>query len=149
MDCLFCQIAQGQADTIGGMIYADDLVCACHYSHSGTPEYLGYVVALPRRHAKTYAELTDDEGRAMGLLTTRLARALDACCGAERAYVEFYGEVTPHLHTFLTARYPGLPEEYWRWNIGKWPDAPRGGSDEIAALSARLRSHVAVQNEKG
>jgi len=57
------------------MIYEDDLVCACHYAQSGTPEYLGYVVAQPKRHAKTFAELTDDEARAMGLLRSRGWRA--------------------------------------------------------------------------
>lgn len=85
----------------------------------------------------------------MGLLIARLARALDDCCGAERACVEFYGEVTPHLHVYLTARYPGLPSEYWRANIGKWPEAPKGGPDEIAALGARLRAHVSQQIEAG
>jgi diadenosine tetraphosphate (Ap4A) HIT family hydrolase len=143
MECLFCQIPQGQVPAPGGMIYEDDLVCASHYSHSGTPEYLGYVVAQPKRHAKTFADLTDDEARAMGLLIARVARALDVCAGAERSYVEFYGEVTPHLHVFLTARYPNTPPEYWRASIGQWPGAPRGGLDEIAALSARLRGYIA------
>ncbi len=45
MDCLFCQIPAGQVPVPGWMIYEDDLVCACHYSQSGTPEYLGYTVA--------------------------------------------------------------------------------------------------------
>jgi hypothetical protein len=53
--------------------------------------------------------------------------------------------VTPHLHVFLTARYPNTPEEYWRWNIGSWPDAPRGGVKEITALAGRLRAHVASE----
>jgi histidine triad (HIT) family protein len=147
MDCLFCQIPAGQVPVPGGMIYEDDLVCACHYAQSGTPEYLGYVVAQPKRHARTFADLSDCEARAMGLLIARLARALDECCGAERAYMEFYGEVTPHLHVFLTARYPNVPSEYWRANIGKWPDAPMGGPEEIAALGAQLRAHVSQQIE--
>ncbi len=84
-----------------------------------------------------------------GLLIAWLARALDGCCGAERAYVEFYGEVTPHLHVYLTARYPGVPSEYWRANLGKWPDAPMGGAEEIAALGSRLRAHVSQQIEAG
>ena len=145
MECLFCQIPVGEIPVPGGMIYEDELVCACHYSHSGTPEYLGNILVQPKRHAKTFAELTDDEARAMGLLIARVARALGGCCGAERAYVEFYGEVSPHLHVFLTARYPGVPSGYWRWKIGDWPDAPRGGVAEIAALSERLRAYVASE----
>jgi histidine triad (HIT) family protein len=142
MGCLFCQIPAGEVSVPGGMIYEDDLVCACHYSHSGIPEYLGNILVQPKRHAKTFAELNDEEARAIGLLIARMARALGAE-GAERAYVEFYGEVTPHLHVFLTARYPNIPQDYWRWKIGSWPDAPRGDEAQIAALASRLREHMA------
>ena len=146
MDCLFCQIPSGEVAVPGGMIYEDELVCACHYAQGELPEYLGNILVQPKRHAKTFAELSDDEARAMGLLIARVARALGDCCGAERAYVEFYGEVTPHLHVFLTARYPNTPPDYWRWKIGDWPEAPRGDEQQIAALAGRLRAHVAGES---
>jgi hypothetical protein len=73
----------------------------------------------------------------------RLSLALKACTGAEKVYVECYGEVTPHLHLFLTARYPNTPDEYLRWNVEQWPGAPRGGVEEIAALCQRLRAALA------
>jgi diadenosine tetraphosphate (Ap4A) HIT family hydrolase len=124
-------------------IYADDLICAYHWYSGEGPEYLGTLVVQPRRHAKTFAALTDAEAQAIGLLTARLSRALETGANAERAYVYFFGEVVPHLHLFVVARYPGTPEAYWRMNLNDWPDAPKGGAAEIASLSQRLRAALA------
>jgi histidine triad (HIT) family protein len=143
VECLFCQIQQGLVPSAGGAIYEDELVYATHYSQGGLPEYLGHLVVQTRRHAPTFADLTDCEARAVGLLITRLSRALKECVGAERCYVVFFGEVVPHLHVLLTARYPDTPQEYWRSNIGAWPDAPMGGVEEITALCDRLRAYLA------
>ena len=96
-----------------------------------------------KRHTPGFANLTPAEAQAIGLLITRLSSALKACTGAEKVYAVFYGEVTPHLHVHLTARYPGTLVEYLRWNIEDWPAAPGGNVDEIAALCQRLRSIVA------
>ncbi len=142
MECLFCQIQQGLVPVTGGPVYEDELVYASHYSHDGEPVYLGYLIAQTRRHVPTFAELTDAEAQAIGLLVTRLGRALKSSTGAERTYVVFFGEVVPHLHVLLTARYPGTPPEYWRSQVYAWPDAPRGGPTEIAALCERLRASL-------
>ncbi len=143
MECKFCQISSGTAPTAGGTIYEDELVYASHYSHDEMPVYLGYLVVQTKRHAPTFADLTDCEAKAVGLLITRLSQALKACVGAERSYVVFFGEVVPHLHVLVTARYPNTPPEYWRTNIYEWPDAPKGGPEEITALCNRLRAYLA------
>lgn len=143
MECLFCQIQQGLVPVVGGAVYEDELVYAAHYSYGGLPEYLGHLVVQTRRHAPTFADLSDCEARSVGLLITRLARALKECVGAERSYVVFFGEAVPHLHVLITARYPNTPPEYWRSHIGAWPDAPKGGAEEIAALCDRLREFLA------
>lgn len=139
MECQFCQIQQGLVPAVGGLLYEDELVSAHHYSHNEEPMYLGYLVVQTRRHVPTFAELTDAEAQSIGLLITRLSRALKESVGAERTYVVFFGEVVPHLHVLLTARYPGTPPEYWRSLVYNWPDAPKGGPEEIAALCERLR----------
>ena len=90
------------------------------------------------------AELTEAEGQAFGLAVTRLSKALKACTGAEKVYAEAYYEVVPHLHMLLTARYPGTPQEFWRWKIGDWPEAPRGGAKEVIDLCDRLRAHLSI-----
>jgi histidine triad (HIT) family protein len=142
-DCLFCKIQQGSELPVGGLIYEDELVYAQHANFDDGPAYLGRLVVETRRHVPDFAELSADEAKAVGLLISRLSRALKRSTGAEKVYVEFYAEVTPHLHVFLTARYPGAPAEYWRGHAGEWPGAPRGGAPEITALSQRLRSALA------
>ena len=138
--CIFCDIQQGRTPLTGGPIYEDDLVFAQHAHFDDGPNYLGSLVIETRRHTPDFADLTPTEAQATGLLIARLSHALKVCTGAEKVYVEFYGEVTPHLHVFLTARYPGTPAEYLRWNVENWPDAPRGGVEEITALCQRLRA---------
>lgn len=143
MECLFCQIQYNLVPVIGGPIYEDELVLATHYSYDQLPVYLGYLVVQTKRHAPTFADLTDCEAKAVGLLITRLARALKECTDVERCYVVFFGEATPHLHIFITARYPGTPPEYWRSNVHRWPGAPKGGAAEIVALCDQLRACLA------
>jgi histidine triad (HIT) family protein len=139
-ECLFCNIQQGLIPTVGGSIYEDDLVYAHHYYNGEEPTYLGHLLLETKRHTPDFADLTTPEAQTIGLLITRLSHALKACTGAEKVYEVFYGEVIPHLHIHLTARYPGTPPEYLRGNIEDWPMAPGGNVDEIAALCQRLRS---------
>lgn len=138
--CLFCNIQQGLIPAVGGPIYQDELVYAHHFHSGEGPTYLGHLMLETKRHTPGFADLIPAEAQAIGLLITRLSSALKAGTGAEKVYVVFYGEVTPHLHVHLTARYPDTPVEYLRWNIEDWPGAPRGNVDEIAALCQRLRS---------
>lgn len=142
-DCMFCQEQRGDTVPIGGAIGQDDLVYATHATEGEPPWYLGHLMVKSRRHAATLADLTDAEAQAFGLFLTRLGRALVAAVGAEKLYVVMYGEVVPHVHAYLTARYPGTPEAYWRWQVTSWPDAPHGGPQEVVALCDRLRAELA------
>ena len=137
--CLFCDVQQGASPVVGGPVYEDDLVYAYHWDDEGSG-YLGHLVLMTRRHASDFANLTPAEAQTIGLLISRLSSALKTCTGAEKVYEFFYGEVTPHLHVLLMARYPGTPEEYWRWNIEDWPGAPRGDAEAVEALCQRLRA---------
>ena len=141
--CLFCAIQQGVTPPVGGPIYEDDLVYAHHACFDDGPAYLGNLVLETKRHTPDFTDLTPAEAQTIGLLIARLSSALKVCTGAEKVYLEFYAEVTPHLHLFLTARYSNTPAEYLRWNVKDWPDAPRGDAQEIAVLCERLRAALA------
>jgi histidine triad (HIT) family protein len=143
-ECVFCNIQRGLAPAIGDPIHEDDLVYAHHYYGNEDRTYLGHLMLETKRHTPGCADLTSAEAQAMGLLIARLSSALKACTDAEKVYAVFYGEVTPHLHVHLTARYRGTPAEYLRWNVEDWPGAPRGTEDEIAALCAKLRAELAT-----
>lgn len=141
-ECLFCRIQKGLIPLAGGPIYEDELIYAHHFHTDEWPAYLGHLLVETKRHTSDFADLTANESQAIGLLLTRLSNALKACAGAEKVYVTFYGEVTPHLHVHLTARYSDTPAEYLRWNVEDWPDAPKGNWGEVAALSERLRAFL-------
>ena len=140
--CPFCTASEDLPFSVGGIVYEDDLVCAHHTYQEGEPTYLGQLMLRTKRHVPGLAELTETEGQALGLAVARLSAALKTCTGAEKIYAEAYYEVVPHLHLFLTARYPGTPQAFWRWKIGEWPQAPKGGAKEISTLCDRLRAYL-------
>ena len=137
--CFFCDRQAGRRAVVGGAVYQDELVCATHMSAASEHSYLGYLAVQTRRHVHHWADLTDAEAMAVGLLCTRLSRGLKACLGVEHTYAVYYAEVVPHFHVLLTARYPDTPEAFWRGNVTDWPAAPRGGPLAVAALCDQLR----------
>lgn len=144
MDCLVCRKQRGDTTPPGGAIYCDEFVYA---SHAFIPEgkehaYLGWLLIEPRRHIPTLAELTDEEGRAIGQLAARLSRALKAVIDAEHIYAFVIGHAVDHLHIHLLPRYPGTPRQYWGQNIDEWPDAPKGDAGQIRALCERIKAFV-------
>jgi histidine triad (HIT) family protein len=59
------------------------------------------------------------------------------------------GHHAAHLHVHVFHRYPGTPEEFWFTRVDDWPEAPKGGPDEIAAVSERLRATLGGHSEGG
>lgn len=140
-ECPIC--AKHNGSVVGDPIYQDDLVYARHaFDEDEEKTYLGYVRIETQRHVPSFAELTAAEAQAVGLLVTRLSRALKDGAGADHVYAYFYGDRIPHLHVLLFARYPGTPKEYWRDRMDEWEGSPKGGANEVAAFSDRLRSSL-------
>ena len=142
-DCFVCRKHRGEVEMPGGVLYEDDLVYASHGaldSHSGYP---GVLFVEPKRHVPGFPGLTPAEAERIGLLMSRLSRALEAASGAERTYVAVLGHHVPHLHVWLLPRYPGTPEDVWGMGVLRWADAPKASADEIAALCQRVRDHLA------
>ena len=142
-NCPICVKQQGSVT--GGPIYGDELIFAHHVCGDREDNFLGYVRLETRRHVPSFAELTPVEAQTVGMLTSRLSRALKQCTGADHVYVFFYGDHVPHLHLHIFARYPGTPEEFWRERVDEWSGSPKGGPAEVAALCERLRSALAAQ----
>jgi histidine triad (HIT) family protein len=145
--CYICRKHRGLESVPGGAIYEDDLIFAGHAQIPGDAEavYLGHLILEPKRHVAGLAGLTDEEAQAIGRMSTRLSRALMDKAGAEHVYAFVLGDKVPHLHVHLVPRYPGAPPEYRGVHVDEWPDAPRGGGREVAALCARLRA--TLQND--
>jgi diadenosine tetraphosphate (Ap4A) HIT family hydrolase len=139
--CFVCDKHLGRIDLPGGVIYDDELVYA---SHGIIPEnkhttYLGTLFVEPRRHVPGIAELNEAEAKQIGLVSSRLARALKQSEQADHVYAFVLGHHVPHLHVWLVPRYPGTPSEYWGMRVAEWPGAPMGDAAEIESLCDRIR----------
>ena len=142
--CFVCEKHLGRIDVPGGVVHEDELVYA---SHGVIPDgkrtaYLGTLFVEPRRHVPGIAELTDEEAKRVGVVSSHLARALKHSEKAEHVYVFVLGHHVPHLHVWLVPRYPGTPPEYWATCVAEWPEAPRGDREQIAAVCGRVRSQL-------
>lgn len=140
-DCLVCRKHRGGLSPPGGAIYEDGLIYVSHAGLFGDEQehLLGHVFVEPRRHVAELADLTDEEARAIGLYTSRVARALMETLDMEHVYSFVFGDGVPHVHVHVIGRYPGTPREYWGVRVDEWPGARRGGEDEIAQGAAQIR----------
>ena len=143
MDCFICRKHRGEFAVAGGPIADDDLVVAGHVweTPSGIPEdvYIGHVFVETKRHAPSFADLSTDEAAAVGILASRLSRALKEALGADFVFAAVIGTGVPHFHLHLLARYPGAPADLPWHRADEWEGAPRGGESEVAAASERIR----------
>jgi diadenosine tetraphosphate (Ap4A) HIT family hydrolase len=135
----------------GGIVFEDGLVYASHsmFPPGQAKAYLGYLIVEPKRHVEGLQNLTKRESESLGVLITRLSRALTVSEKAEHVYLFLLGHHTPHLHYHLLPRYANTPREWWGVRLDDWPEAPRGGTAEIAALCARLRRYLAENEISG
>jgi histidine triad (HIT) family protein len=144
LDCFICRKHRGQTTTPGTPIFQDELLFAGHVDFPPGEDrvYLGYLMVEPRRHAPGLADLTVAEAQALGLLVTRLSRALKACEAAEHVYAFVLGDAVPHLHVHLVPRYPGASRAHWGVHVDEWPDAPRGNAAAVTSVCLRLRRYL-------
>jgi len=139
--CLVCRKQRGELPVPGGAIYEDHLVFISHAPLFGdeTEHYIGHIFLETKRHVPELADLSDEEAREVGLWSDRTARALIAALGMEHVYAFFISDGVPHVHLHLTGRYPGAPREYWGPRVDEWPDAPKGGVEQLAAAPQLVR----------
>jgi diadenosine tetraphosphate (Ap4A) HIT family hydrolase len=146
--CFICQKHRGEISLPGGAIYQDQSLYVGHAQiREGQAQvYLGYLMVEPKRHAPGLADLNDEEAKAMGLMVSRLSRALKASEGAQHIYAFVLGDLVPHVHIHVVPRYPNAPREFWGVHVDEWPDAPHGGPQEIAELCARIRAFLEAEH---
>jgi histidine triad (HIT) family protein len=146
-DCFICAEHRVLDTLAGGAIAQDEHAVLTHLQlvlPSGTAEsvYLGYLMVEARRHAPGLGDLRPEEAASVGALAAAAARALRDSEGAEHVYAAVIGHGVDHFHMHVIPRYPGTPREYWWTRVDEWPEAPRGGEAEIAALASRLRERL-------
>lgn len=67
----------------------------------------GYCCLVLRSHAVELHALSADEGAALMRDIQRAARALQDITGAVKINYEIHGNILPHIHVHLIARFPG------------------------------------------
>ncbi len=140
-ECFVCRKHRGEEAVPAGPVYEDEILFISHAAPAGEKQeqYLGYLFVEPKRHVAELADLNDAEAQAIGLFVSRLARALMRTEGVEHVYAFVIGDGAPHVHVHVIGRYPEAPRQYWGPRVDEWPEAPRGGEGEIAAVVARIR----------
>jgi diadenosine tetraphosphate (Ap4A) HIT family hydrolase len=141
--CLFCQRLNLPAERQAPLIYEDSLVHVTHELDGEGCTYLGTVLIQTKRHTEAgLSSLTDEEGERIGELVAQISRALRELVGASWCYTYCFTEVYRHVHQFVVARYPQMPQEHVRLGATEWPEAPRGSSRDVRQLARALRDRV-------
>lgn len=142
-NCFVCRKQRGEEELPGGVIYRDDLVFISHATLWGDEQdhYLGHLFVETIRHTPGLPDLTPEEAQAIGLHVSQAAQALKTTLNMEHVYAFVIGDHMPHLHVHVIGRYLGAPAEYRGPRVDDWPEAPRGGPQEIAALAEQLRNY--------
>lgn len=135
---------KGNITVPGGAIYEDELVYVGHVHWDSEETYLGYVMIDIKRHVPGLAELTDEEAKRFGLISSRVSKALKESEGAEHIYTFVSGNGVPHMHMHIIPRYANTPKEFWSpTEVAKWMGAPYGDTEK----SKTMRKNTKVYGE--
>lgn len=103
-------------------------------------DFRGYCMLVLRRHRVELFDLPAGERREFIEDASRLARAIQECCGPAKLNYAMLGNEVPHLHLHIIPRYP---DDGW-WGRSPWarPDAQRRllAPDGFERLASQLRN---------
>jgi len=126
---------------LAGWVYEDDLWKAGIYPTNEVP---GWIALVLRRHAEATSELREDEARSLGPALARLSGAIEQATGAERVYLQVYGETFRHWHVLLSARGAEIPLEHrhaaFHPHMAEYVDVPAA-----AAAGRRIADALAAR----
>jgi len=143
--CLICNKHKESAD----IVFRDDIVSISHLIQhpDKSDNYLGYYMVESNRHFRGMYDATDKEMESIGRILKHLSQSLMRVLDAEHVYAFIIGEGLEHFHIHVVARYRNAPREYWGPSVDDWPDAPRGGIQEIRDMNKRMRKELLSQLE--
>ena len=93
------------------------------------------VLMLHPRDHYDLADISDELAAEMGVLSTHIARHVQALPGVTRAHVHRFGDGAAHLHIWFFARPEGQAQLFGSWLI-VWDDLLPEYPDDIAAADA-------------
>lgn len=137
-ECAFCRLrASTGYRTVDDSMYRVD-----HQVPEGGPALLGALLFYTRRQVPNLGELSGPKARRLGSLVARVGRALLRVTDSAWTYCFGFTEGFRHVHLVILPRFRGPPARYVRLAVPEWPDAPRGGRDEVARLCRGPRAEL-------
>lgn len=106
------------------------------------------MLVVTRRHVAGLADLSEEEGAAVGRGASLLAKALVRGGGATWVHAGVVGTHVPHFHLHLLPRYVEAPSEVAWHAVDEWDGARRGGAPEIASLAELLRGSLPIRERR-
>jgi diadenosine tetraphosphate (Ap4A) HIT family hydrolase len=136
--CTSCAIEAGEIDPPGGILFATDRWTINHRVPDGDNRWPGWLVAQPRRHVRSFSELSDLERRELGEVLAWADTTTREKLGAARLIALSLGSSPrSHLHLHLLPRFgdrfPGLDLD----------QPPMPDSDPVTVAN-RIRDDAAV-----
>lgn len=106
-ECIFCKIVKG--DVPNYTVYEDENILAFLDIF---PHAKGHTVVIPKRHAETYFDLSDDEMNKLSAGVKKAMEKIQAVLKPDGFNVGWNqspagGQVVPHLHIHIMPRYEG------------------------------------------
>ncbi len=136
MDCIFCKIAAGEIPSV--RVYEDDRVLAFMDIN---PLSEGHLLIIPKAHAATIYEITEDDFLAVMSATHKLAAAVKKALNPDGInLLQLNGraanQVVPHLHMHIVPRWSGDG-----LTISQW-DMVAGDMENIKAVAEKIQSEI-------
>ena len=137
MDCIFCKIAAGEIPSV--RVYEDDRVLAFMDIN---PLSEGHLLIIPKAHAATIYEITEDDFLAVMSATHKLADAVKKALNPDGInLLQLNGraanQVVPHLHMHIVPRWSGDG-----LTISQW-DMVAGDMENIKAVAEKIQGEIA------
>jgi diadenosine tetraphosphate (Ap4A) HIT family hydrolase len=105
--CPACAEIAGETSAPGGVVFDDGNWFVSH--HTGPYTDPGELIVKTRRHHESLAELSREEGQALGPVLRSAVRAMERVVVAERIYVVSFNERLRHVHFLLLPRTKRMP----------------------------------------
>jgi histidine triad (HIT) family protein len=134
-DCLFCQIARGQAPA--ARVLETEAVIA-FLDHR--PLFPGHCLVIPREHLDTLGDLPGPLTGPLFEAAAAVARALEGGLGADGTFVAVNNRVSqsvPHLHVHVVPRRRGDGLRGFFWPRGRY-ESPAAMEETRARIAAAL-----------
>ncbi len=136
--CLPCDLESAPAEAV---VYRDaDWACEVAEGY----DVPGWYILRVRRHAEGWEALTHSEATGLGVVSQRVAGAIQAVTGAPTVYFLSFGENYAHLHFLLIARPAELAPELRGAAILTLRDQHR---DQPAALASAAAVRQALSTD--